>query len=96
MHFRTGKAEKDQTYVKTGRFNDDPTFVALTSLRKENASAFYQQIAGHEVIGHRSYSIAETAFSSKGLISSIASATKNFLLIEIYHLNGDFIYGTNL
>ncbi len=79
MHYRLGKAEKDQTYVKRGRFDDDPTFVALTGLRKENASTLYQEITGHEVNDHRSYSIAETAFSSKGLISSIVSVTKNFL-----------------
>lgn len=81
MHYRLGKAEKDQTYVKRGRFDDDPTFVALTNFRKENASALYQEITGHEFNSHsRYYGITETAFRSYGLISAIIFITMNFLL----------------
>ncbi len=37
MHFRIGKSEPDETYLKRGRFDDDATFVALAPRRREAA-----------------------------------------------------------
>lgn len=40
LHYRTGKAPYDETYgyARSGRFADDPTFIALTAIRSTAAN----------------------------------------------------------
>lgn len=78
MHYRLGKAEKDQTYVKRGRFDDDPTFIGLTGLRKQNSIDLYKEITGNDVL-LTSIHLSEADFASKGLASALIWVTRNFL-----------------
>lgn len=78
MHYRLGKAEKDQTYVKRGRFDDDPTFVGLTDLRKQNSIDLYKEITGKDML-LAGIHFSETDFASKGLTTALICVTRNFL-----------------
>ncbi len=46
MHYRTGKAELDETYRKRGRFEDDPVFFALKGKRSSAARQLKEAIEG--------------------------------------------------
>lgn len=48
LHYRTGKAAKDATYVRRGRFADDPIFVALKGRRERAAEHLRDCIVGKE------------------------------------------------
>lgn len=49
LHYRTGKAEYDETYRRRGRFDDDYTFIALARRRSEDASRLLKAIGGQPV-----------------------------------------------
>lgn len=38
LHYRTGKAACDETYKRRGRFEDDPTFIAMAERVSETLS----------------------------------------------------------
>ncbi|MEJ8799011.1 glycosyltransferase family A protein [Trinickia caryophylli] len=46
MHFRVGKSAPDATYLKRGRFDDDPTFIALAPGRREAARRLIDALQG--------------------------------------------------
>ena len=48
LHFRIGKAKPDATYLKRGRFDDDPTFIALAPGRRESARRLVDALRGRQ------------------------------------------------
>jgi hypothetical protein len=48
LHYRTGKAEKDETYAARGRFDDDMLFVGLASVRAASLKLLADAIAGQK------------------------------------------------
>jgi len=49
LHYRTGKAEYDETYRRRGRFDDDYTFIALAARRSRDADRLVRSIRGETV-----------------------------------------------
>lgn len=49
LHYRTGKADFDETYQKRGRFDDDPVFFRLRDSRSAGAAALLENIRGTHV-----------------------------------------------
>ncbi len=49
LHYRTGKAEYDETYRKRGRFDDDFTFIGLASQRSRDSKRLLSAIRGQTV-----------------------------------------------
>jgi glycosyltransferase involved in cell wall biosynthesis len=49
LHYRTGKAEYDETYRRRGRFEDDFTFIALADARSRDAKRLLSVIRGDPV-----------------------------------------------
>jgi hypothetical protein len=82
LHYRTGKAPYDETYVhaRSGRFTDDPTFIALTATRSTAANKLIGAIRNEPVAA------GEDAAFQDEVPASIASAvclfSRIFLLDE--------------
>ncbi len=77
MHYRTGKSDCDETYMRRGRFDDDATFVALA----KNRSISVQQLVS-EIDGNTKGSFASTAlsvFEPPSLVSAIIHFSKELL-----------------
>lgn len=53
MHYRVGKARKDATYARRGRFDDDPVFIGLIESRKRAANRLMSAIAGEPLPEYR-------------------------------------------
>jgi len=51
LHFRAGKAEPDETYLRRNRFSDDATFIAMKSVRSAGAQRLLNVLRG-EAEGH--------------------------------------------
>lgn len=52
LHYRTGKAPYDETYgyARSGRFSDDPTFIALTAMRSTAAKRLLSVIRNEPIV----------------------------------------------
>ena len=52
LHYRTGKAPYDETYghARSGRFFDDPTFIALTAMRSAAAKRLLSVIRNEPIV----------------------------------------------
>jgi len=46
LHYRTGKAVCDETYKRRGRFEDDPTFIAMAGARSTGANRLLNALRG--------------------------------------------------
>lgn len=44
LHYRTGKAVCDETYKRRGRFEDDPTFIAMAGARSSGAKRLLNEL----------------------------------------------------
>lgn len=53
MHYRVGKADKDVTYARRGRFDDDPVFIGLIESRKRAAKRLMSAIAGEPLLEYK-------------------------------------------
>ncbi len=49
LHYRTGKADFDETYSKRGRFKDDPIFITLGDNRRDAARRVVRALRGESV-----------------------------------------------
>ena len=49
LHFRTGNAALDETYLKRGRFEDDPTFIAMAAVRSMGAKRLLYVLRGERL-----------------------------------------------
>ncbi|WP_137938173.1 glycosyltransferase family A protein [Chitinivorax sp. B] len=54
MHFRAGKAPADATYLRRGRFIDDPTFISLANTRSRAAQRLIDTIQGKSPVPFQS------------------------------------------
>jgi hypothetical protein len=74
LHYRTGKAPYDETYgyARSGRFADDPTFIALTAIRSAAANRLISAIRNEPVAAS-----SDTALQDE-MPTSIASAVRLF------------------
>lgn len=77
MHYRSGKAAKDETYINRSRFADDPVFVALTYTRKQAAYRLLNTIDGRKPTD--SPAVAQHGSYPKSLWSAIVNFTRQFL-----------------
>lgn len=77
LHYRTGKAECDDTYKRRGRFSDDPTFVAMAGHRSKAARHLLSALRGE------SLSTLEKAAGQEylppGVVRAIAYFSRQFL-----------------
>lgn len=49
LHYRTGKAICDETYTRRGRFEDDPTFIAMAGTRSLAAKRLLNVLRGESL-----------------------------------------------
>lgn len=49
LHYRTGKAACDETYKRRGRFEDDPTFIAMADIRSTGAKRLLNALRGESL-----------------------------------------------
>ena len=78
LHYRTGKAAKDETYERRGRFVDDPVFISLIGLRRRAAERLMKAIRG-ERVGEYVAEVARVE-QSPSVAAAIATFTRSFLL----------------
>ena len=80
LHYRTGKAPYDETYgyARSGRFADDPTFIALTAMRSAAANRLISIIRNEPVAdgGDVNFQCDVPA----GIPSAVRLFTRRFLL----------------
>lgn len=79
LHYRTGKAELDDTYKKRGRFADDEAFVQLSTIRQLSADRMAALIRGDiqaPVIDVE----RKVKYQPRSVISAVSRLTKQFLL----------------
>ena len=86
LHYRTGKAPYDETYgyARSGRFADDPTFIALTAIRSEAANRLISTIRNDPVV------VGGDANSQHEVPASIVSAVR--LLSRTFLLDSELPY----
>jgi hypothetical protein len=49
LHYRTGEAIRDETYMQRGRFADDATFIAMADARSASAYRLLNALRGEEL-----------------------------------------------
>jgi hypothetical protein len=77
LHFRTGKAEPDETYLRRGRFSDDATFINMTGVRSAGVRRLLNVLRG-EAEGD----YVQKAFDSyapAGILSALRQLSRQFL-----------------
>jgi len=77
LHFRTGKAVCDETYLRRGRFTDDPTYIGLAPLRSAGAKRLLNVLRGEPLPIHKQ-SPCEN-YSPTGLLSAILYLSRHIL-----------------
>jgi hypothetical protein len=69
LHYRTGKAEYDETYRKRGRFEDDFTFIAMAGTRSRHTKRLLNAIRGEPVPAAERSSCEE--YVPAGILSAV-------------------------
>jgi len=78
LHYRQGKSEMDETYSQRGRFDDDPTFLALVEARQAAAQRLLAVVAGEDVPEFEPTDCVEV--SPKNLLAAMSFFSKQLLL----------------
>lgn len=78
LHYRTGKAEFDETYSKRGRFADDPDFIALVEPRRAAAQRLHCAVAGKPLPAAVPF-VPEAGSIPHGLSAAVVYFTRRFL-----------------
>jgi len=80
LHYRTGKAPYDETYgyARSGRFADDPTFIALTAIRSIAASRLISAIRNEPVAASGNTTLQDEVPAS--IVSAVRLFSRRFLL----------------
>jgi len=78
LHYRTGKAEYDETYRKRGRFDDDFTFIGMAGMRSRDAKRLLQAIRGDAV--EAAPPAPSDEYVPGGFISAIGYFARTFLI----------------
>jgi len=80
LHYRTGKAPYDETYGygRSGRFADDPTFIALTAIRSAAANRLISAIRNDPVAITGDPELRDMA--PTGIAHAVRLFSKTFLL----------------
>ena len=77
LHFRTGKAVRDATYLKRGRFQDDPTFIGMAAARSTGARRLLNSLCGEPLPAYRQTECRE--YAPTGLFSAVAYLSRHVL-----------------
>lgn len=80
LHYRTGKAPYDETYgyARSGRFADDPTFIALTAIRSAAANRLISAIRNEPVVAGGDVNCQDEVLA--GIASTVRLFSRRFLL----------------
>jgi hypothetical protein len=80
LHYRSGKAPYDETYgyARSGRFADDPTFIALTAIRGEAANRLISVIRNEPVAASGNKTLQDDVPAS--IVSAVCLFSRRFLL----------------
>ncbi|MFH1814750.1 MAG: glycosyltransferase family A protein [Pseudomonadota bacterium] len=80
LHYRTGKAPYDETYgyARTGRFADDPMFIALTAIRSAASHRLISAIRNEVVSDGGDATLLEEI--PTGIASAVHLFSRRFLL----------------
>jgi hypothetical protein len=78
LHYRSGKAEYDETYRKRGRFEDDFTFIAMAQVRSRDAKRLLSAIRGEPLGAAERASCVE--FVPTGIFSAVRYFGRRLLL----------------
>ena len=80
LHYRTGKAPYDETYgyARSGRFSDDPTFIALTAMRSTAAKRLLSVIRNEPIVAVDD--AVPQDIVPTGIISAVRLFSRKFLL----------------
>lgn len=80
LHYRTGKALYDETYgyARSGRFSDDPTFIALTAIRSAAANRLISAIRNETVAASGNTTLQDEVPAS--IASAVRLFSRRFLL----------------
>ena len=76
-HFRTGKAVRDATYLRRGRFADDATFLAMAAVRSAGAKRLLQSLRGEPLPAYQPAECRE--YAPAGLFSAVAYLSRHVL-----------------
>jgi hypothetical protein len=77
LHFRTGKAVRDATYLERGRFEDDPTFIGMAPARSAGAKRLLHALRG-EPLPEFKRSQRRT-YAPAGLFGAVAYLSRHIL-----------------
>lgn len=80
LHYRTGKAPYDETYgyARSGRFADDPTFIALAAMRSTAANRLISAIRNEPVAAGGDVAMPDEVPAS--IVSAVRLFSRRFLL----------------
>jgi hypothetical protein len=77
LHYRTGKAACDDTYMRRGRFSDDPTFVAMAENRSKAAKRLLGALRGALPVAFERTDCSEDI--PKGVFRAVRYFSRQFL-----------------
>lgn len=78
LHYRTGKAEKDQTYVQRSRFADDGDFLLLMPARRAAAERLQRAIRGEALPAPVAF-VPDSGSYPSGLIGALVFMSRQVL-----------------
>ena len=77
LHFCTGKAVRDTTYIKRGRFEDDPTFIGMADARSAGAKRLLNALRGEPLPAYKQSECRE--YAPTGLFSAVVYLSRHVL-----------------
>ena len=77
LHFRTGRAERDATYLRRGRFADDATFIGMAPVRSAGAARLARALRGGPLPVYETPACPQ--YAPAGLFSAAAYLTRHVL-----------------
>jgi glycosyltransferase involved in cell wall biosynthesis len=77
LHFRTGRAVRDATYRRRGRFEDDPTFIGMAPVRSAGARRLLNVLRGEPLPAYQQPQCRD--YAPTGLFSAIVYLTRHML-----------------
>ena len=77
LHFRTGKAVRDATYLRRGRFADDSTFISMAPVRSAGAKRLLNVLEGKPLPAYRQPEGRD--YAPTGLFSAVVYLSRYML-----------------
>lgn len=77
LHFRTGKAVRDATYLRRGRFADDPTFIGMAAVRSAGAKRLLNVLRGEKLPAFRQAEFRE--YAPTGIFNAVVYLARQVL-----------------